>query len=138
MSLLRTLGAFIYSSILSILFCIGSIFLYTCILVYASGFVITLGCIFVMVFILSWIFERGLEICSIPFNFLWDRTFKSRIATIIPAVIVGLWCVTAPFRITLHFSIGDWILSSIWMLCSIIFYFNLVMLPLNNPNMGSK
>lgn len=136
MSYLRTLGAFVYSAVVSILFFIGALFIYTRILVYASGFWQTLGCIFGLVMLLSWIAERGLQYCSIPFRYLWDRTFKTRIVTIIPAIIVGIWCVTAPFRIELHFSVGDWILSSVWMLCCLVFYFNLVMLPLANPHLG--
>lgn len=135
MSYLRTLGSFIYTAIISILFLLGSVFIYARILIYASGFWITLGGIFGMVLLLSWISERGVELCSIPFNFLWDNTLKTRVATIIPAIIIGLWCVSAPFRIDRHFSTGDWILSAIWMLCSFMFYYNLAMLPLTNPNM---
>lgn len=138
MSYLRTIGAFAYSSILSILFFIGSVFLYTRILAYASGFWLTFGCIVGMVILLSWLSERGLEICSIPFNYLWDKTRKARIATIIPAVIIGLWAISSPFRIQMHFSTGDWILSIAWMVCSLVFFYNLSMLPLINKKMGQN
>ncbi|MBD5211001.1 MAG: hypothetical protein HDS77_07030 [Bacteroidales bacterium] len=135
---MRALAAFAYSALLAILFFVGSVLLYTRILVFASGFWQTFVCIIGMVILLSWLSERGLEICSIPFNYLWDKKKKARIATIIPAIIVGLWAISAPLRIHMRFSTGDWILSIVWMLCNIVFFYNLVMLPLINKNMGQN
>lgn len=136
MSYLRTFGAFAYSAVLSILFLTGAIFLLVRTLIFISGFCVTTGFLFIMLFCISWISERGLQFCSIPFNYLWDNTLKTRIASVVPAVIVGLWCVSAPFRLAIPFSVGDWIVSIVWMICCLVFYFNLAVLPLTNPHMG--
>lgn len=138
MSYLRSLGSFLYSLLLSIIFFAGAVYIYVKILINASGFWITTGCIIGISIVLSWMAENGIKICSIPFNWLWDYTIKTRIAAMIPALIVGLWCITAPFRIPFQFSVGDWVVTVIWVFFSSVFYYNLFLFPLFNPQIGQS
>lgn len=135
-SWLRTVGAFIYAAIISLLFSLLSTYVVEWAVVNTEGFWQT-SVVFIGIFIVFlWLSEHGIRYSSIPFNFLWDRTFKTRVATAIPVVLIGLWCLTLPFRISLKFSVSDWFIVVAWWICAVIFYFNLFLFPFNNPHMG--
>lgn len=135
-SWLRTIGAFFYAAIISSTFLFLSAYVIPWAIVYFEGFWETLSVIICILIVFSWLAEKGVEYLSIPFNYLWDRTFKTRIATAIPVVLIGLWCLSLPFRISLKFSMGDWFIVIAWEICAIFFYFNMFLLPFNNPTMG--
>ena len=135
-SFARTLGAFLYTSILSLAFMLLSIWLLCRCIIYVDGFWLSAVAIAALFFGLGWLSEKGLQYLSIPYNWLWDNTKKTRITTSATAIIFGLWTICAPFRIPVKFSAGDWIISVIWMLLSIVLYFNLTLLPFISPHMG--
>lgn len=134
-SLLRAIGAFIYSAIVSAAFTALAVYLLTSVIA-AEGFWKTLIYTVLMALFLFWLSERGVQYTSIPYNWLWDRTLKTRIATAIPAVIAFLWCVTSPFFISKTFTAGDWIVTAVWWLLCILLYFNLFMQSFVSTHMG--
>lgn len=136
MSYIRTLGAFLYASIISLAYLWLSALIITKSIIYVNGFWHTLFTAFGFTLLFSWISERGIGYLSILFNWLWDRTKKTRIATVIPVVGVGLWCIAMPIRIPITLTIGDWVLVGIWEILSILFFYNLLLLPFINTNMG--
>lgn len=136
MSYLRTLAAFLYTTIITSAYTWLSIYIVTKAIVYISGFWHTLFVAIAFLYFFSWLSERGIELLSIPYNWLWDRTLKTRIATAIPVILVGLWCISMPIRIPVTFSVSNWVLVIIWELLSIPFFYNLLVLPFINPNMG--
>jgi len=135
-SWLRTIGAFFYAAIISSIFLFLSAYVIPCAIVYFEGFWETLSVVIGILIVFLWLSEKGVEYSSIPFNYLWDKTFKTRVATVIPVVLIGLWCLSLPFRISLKFSVGDWFVVVAWEICAVFFYFNMFLLPFNNPTMG--
>lgn len=135
MSYIRAIGSFVYSAIICAVFFIIADWLLLRIIILAEGFMAAVGTVCVFVF-LAWLSERGISIASIPFNWLWDKSRKTRIASIIPPVIIGLWCATIPFRIALKYSFGDWLIIIIWEISVLLFYYNMITLPIINKNMG--
>jgi hypothetical protein len=136
MSYIRTLGAFLYAAIISLVYLWLSALIVTISIICVSGFWYTLFTAIGFAWLFGWISERGVELLSIPFNWLWDRTKKTRIATIVPIIIIGLWCIAMPIRIHLTLKFGDWVLIGIWEIISLMFFYNLVMLPFINTNIG--
>ena len=134
-SLLRTTGAFIYSAIVSAAFTALAVYILATIIA-AEGFWKTLIYTVLMIPLFFWLSERGVQLTSIPYNWLWDRTLKTRIATAIPVALAFLWCVTSPFFISKTFTAGDWIVTAVWWLLCILLYYNLFMQPFINPHMG--
>lgn len=132
----RAMGAFMYALIISVAFLFLAVFLLSKGIVAVSGFLKTAIMIIGIVVLVAWLSEKGLELLSIPFNWLWDRSKKTRIATAIPAVLIGLWCLSAPIRIPVKFTTGDWVLVVIWCLGVLVFYVNLFLMPFSSPNMG--
>ena len=137
-SWIRTVLSFIYTSLLLI----GYYYLSYFILSYATaqdgGFWSYL-CIWMGIIILfSWLSEKGIELFSIPFNWLWDRTKKTRIATSTPIIPMALLTLCIPILLQNKFGVGDWIIVITWGLISIFFFYNLFLLPFINPNMGIK
>ena len=138
MSYIRTLGSFLYSAAICIAFFLLAVWLLVRCIIYAEGFFMTFFAIFGIVLLLSWLGEKGIIITGIPFNWLWDKNSKTRIAAMIPPIPIGLWCITTPFRIPLHFSTGDWIVTILWAFCVFWFYWNMFTFPAINPHIGKK
>lgn len=135
-SWIRFSGSFIYSSIINFLMSLISIWLWVKFLSNVHGFWLCLLAVIGFVSILSWLAEKGVEYSSIPFNWLWDRSKKTRIASTIPAVLCAIWVMSAPFRVEINYSAGDIFLTIIWMVLNFFLWFNLIMLPWINLNMG--
>lgn len=136
--LFRALGAFVYASIIAIAFLALSSFILAKGIVSIDGFWKTTIFVIVMIVFFAWLSEKGLQLLSIPFNWLWDETMTARIVTAVPAVIVGLWCLAAPFRIPMKFTTGDWVLVVIWWLGVLFFYVNFFLMPFISKDMGIK
>lgn len=136
MSYIRTLGSFLYASLISLVYLWLSVLTVTKSIVYANGFWHTLFTVLGFVFLFSWISERGIQYLSIPFNWLWDITIKTRIATAIPVAGIGLWCIAMPLQIPITLTFGDWVLVSVWEILSVVFFYNLLLLPFRNTDMG--
>lgn len=135
---LRSIGGFAYSTIVCGLFLFGAIWLLTRAIVYSDGFWQTLMACLLVIIPTSWASENGVAICSITFNWLWDDMRISRYASIVPAIVFGIWGLTAPFRIPFTFTLGDWIICVCWALPVSAFFYNWVTLPFINWNMGIK
>lgn len=127
--LFRTIGSFVYASIVAIAFLFLAAFVLSKGIVYIHGFWKTSIYVIVISIAFAWLSEVGLKLLSIPFNWLWDETLVERTAAAIPAVLVGLWCLSAPFRIKQSFTTGDWVFVVVWGLCVLFFYVNFFLLP---------
>lgn len=138
LTLIQCFGSFCYSVILSFIFLWIVLIAYTRILVFAEGFLNTAGVLLGFVFIFAWLSEKGLQIASIPFNWLWSTKTITRLCTIIPCVIIALWGITAPFRIPFHFNIGDWIVTFAFWIVTLCFFWNLATMPIISPEVGTK
>ena len=138
MSWLRTIGSFLYSMLLCAGFFFLSIWILARSIVYSEGFTGTLCAILFIAFILGWVSEKGVVFASVLFNWLWDESLKTRLASMIVAIMIGLWCISSPFRISLHFTFGDWVIILVWEISVLAFYYNMFTLPLLNKNMGIK
>ena len=137
-SIIRSIGAFIYTSIIALGFLLLSSYILTRAVIFSDGFWQTLCAVVVILFLLGWISEKGVQLLSIPYNWLWDTTKITRYSTIIPLIPVGLWCISVPFRMPLKFGVGDWIITIVWLACVVFFFLNMILLPFNNLNMGRK
>lgn len=137
-SLFRAFGAFIYASVVSIGFMILSVLLLMKGITVVHGFWKTALLIIGFIVMFAWLAEKGLELLSLPFNWLWDQTMTTRVATAIPVVLVGLWCMAAPFRLPIEFTTGDWVLTAIWWIGVLFFYVNFILMPFTSPNMGVR
>ena len=132
------IGSFTYSLLISWLFLWVVKISLRLVVLAVSGFWMTLLVTMSAGFWLAWLSEKGVQICSIPFNWLWDRSIKTRIATTIAAVLGGIACLSVPFYIPGEFSLGDWVVTVFFMLISLFFYFNLCILPFGNPDVGVR
>lgn len=132
--IMRGIAAFIYSLLLSIGYTYLAISILAKTLVYAEGFWMTLGFMIAIFVSLSWISERALSWDLIPFRWLWDNKLQVRIVSAIPPVLIAIWCLTAPYRLPFSFTAGDWVITVIWSILSIIFFWNLVTTPFINPH----
>lgn len=137
-SWLRTLGALVYTVIVCGLFLLASIFVLSRLLARAEGFWVVAASIVGILIFFGWLSERGVEYASIPYNYLWDRTMKTRFATAIPSLLSGLYCILWPFLVPVDFSFGDWAMVVVWEICSIFFFYNMFTLPFINHQMGVK
>lgn len=130
---LRGTLAFLYSTMLSIGYMALAVYLLVRVLIYVEGFVMTLSCIVGLVLLFSWISEKVLSWALLPFRRMWDKTLTVRIVSAIPPVLVAIWCLSAPYRMELSLTSGDWIVIVIWSILDIVFYFNLASAPFFNP-----
>lgn len=135
-TLVRSLLGFIYSCLISVLFFVGFVWLLLRCLIYLNGFWGASAAICAIVVSISWIAERGLELLSIPFNWLWNEKFISRLSSCLPAIIVGLWAISTPWRIPFQFSAGDWVITTVWLFCVAVFYYNLATMSIISTHMG--
>ena len=134
--LLRTLGSFVYASAISIAFLFLAVFALSKGIVSIHGFWKTAIFVIAISVAFAWLAEIGLQLLSIPFNWLWDQTPIERIAAAIPAALVGIWCISAPFRIQEHFTTGDWVVTVLWGIGVLCFYANLFLLPFLSKDIG--
>ena len=138
MSYIRTFGSFLYSAFLCALFFIAAYWVLLRSIVYADGFFGTLCAFIFILFVFGWLSEKGIILASIPFNWLWDDSLKTRIAAMIPPALIGISCMLSPFRIPNTFTFGDWVITIAWETCALTFYFNMFILPITNPHMGIR
>ena len=138
LSLLRMIGSFTYSLLISWLFLWVVKISLRLVVLAVSGFWMTLLVTMSVCIWLAWLSEKGLQVCSIPYNWLWDRSTKTRLATTIAALLGGVACVSVPFYIPGTFSVGDWFVTVICMVISLFFYFNLCTLPFLNADIGAR
>lgn len=132
------IGSFAYSLLISWLYLLLVKILLRLLVLGVSGFWKTLFVTMSVCIWLAWLSEKGLQICSIPYNWLWDSSMKTRLATTIAAVLGGIACVSVPFYIPGEFSVGDWVVTVFFMFISLFFYFNLCILPFGNPDVGVR
>lgn len=132
------IGSFAYSLLISWLYLLLVKILLRLLVLGVSGFWKTLFVTMSVCIWLAWLSEKGLQICSIPYNWLWDSSTKARLATTIAAVLGGIACVSVPFYIPGEFSVGDWVVTVFFMFISLFFYFNLCILPFGNPDVGVR
>lgn len=137
-SILRMLGSFGYSLLISCITSGVAFVVWYLSITHADGFWEHTYWIIGMLIVLSWQSEKGVEITSIVYNWLWDSTLKTRIATSIPPIIVGIWNCSAPFWIDVDLTVGDIISTVVWEFINLFLYFNLISLPWLNFNMGRK
>lgn len=131
----RTIGAFLYSAIIAVAIGYFSVLVLQKILINAHGFWLCASCVVGMVIVLSWIGEHGITLLSIPFNWLWSGKV-SRIISMVPPIIVGIWVGHAPFDQGLIHSGGDIVIAAIWGIVNLVTFYNLITLPIMNPEMG--
>ena len=135
-SWLRTIGAFVYTVIVCGLYLLASAIVLPKLIVRAEGFWMVSASIAGLLIFFGWLSERGVEYASIPYNYLWDSTKKTRLATAIPSLLLGLYCIIRPFIYPVEFSFGDWAMMAVWEICSIFFFYNMFTLPFINHQMG--
>ena len=135
-SVLRMLGSFGYSLLVTGITSGIAVFIWASAMTYADGFWQHAAWGVGMVIALAWLSERGVEISSVVYNWLWDSGVGVRIATSIPPLLIGIWICSAPFRLGVKFTVGDIILTVLWELLNLFLYFNLISLPWLNSRMG--
>ena len=135
-SYLRLVGSFAYALFCSGVFCAIGWRGLSYIASEVSGFWMSAVCFVVAIPVLGWMTEYGMMLLSIPFNWLWDRTLKTRAATSAGAIIGGIVCLAVPFLLPVDFSAGDWGFATLWMAMSFVWAFNLFLMPFTNFNMG--
>ena len=135
-SILRMLGSFGYSLLISCIASGISVFIWASAMTYADGFWQHAAWGIGMLIVLAWLSERGVEISSVVYNWLWDSSVGARIATSVPPLLIGIWICSAPFRLVVKFTVGDIILTVLWEFLNLFLYFNLISLPWLNSRMG--
>lgn len=135
-SWMRTFGSFVYSMLISIMVGVVSILIWTFCYELAEGFWLNLWAAIFLTSIMGWISEKGISLLSIPFNWLWDNSVKSRLASTIPPLLIGIWVVSLPFRRDYAFTGGDIFLTVIWEILILFSFYNLCFLPWINLEMG--
>lgn len=133
---MKFLGSFIYSSIISFMMGLISLWLWLKFISNAHGFWLCLTAAIGFICILGWVSEKGVTYSSIPYNWLWDKSKKTRVASTIPPVLCMIWVISAPFRVEYHYSTGDICLTVIWVILNFFLWYNLITLPWINLNMG--
>lgn len=136
MKLLRTLGATIYTAIIALGFLWMVEFVLNLAVTKISGWWQTGITILGILVVFSWIAEYGLQILSIPYDWLWDNSTLSRFSSILPSLAGVVGAFVIPFRIETEFTAGDWVLSVEMFIISVFFFYNLVSMPFINPDMG--
>lgn len=134
--ILRVFASFGYSLIIACLASGIAVFIWASAMTYADGFWQHAAWGVGMLIALAWLSERGVEISSVVYNWLWDSGVGARIATSIPPLLIGIWICSAPFRLDVKFTVGDIILTVLWELLNLFLYFNLISLPWLNSRMG--
>jgi len=137
-SWLKALGAFIYTSIVCGLYLLASAFLLKRFILRAEGFWMVVSAIFFILVFFGWLSEKGVKYASIPYNFLWDNTKKTRLATSIPALLLWLYGVVLPFLFPYTFSFSDWLIVVVWEITTFFFFYNMFTLPIINPEIGKQ
>lgn len=135
-TLARSLGGFLYSLLISVAFSYGAVWLLTRCLVYAEGFWMSFLGVCLIIYSISWVAEKGLQFLSLPYNWLWNERFATRLSSCIPTILLGLWTISSPWRISFKFSVGDWSITIIWLCLVAGFYYNLASMPFVNLDIG--
>ena len=135
-SWLRAIVSFLYTVFVCGLFLTASNFLLPKIIYRTKGFWMVFTAAFGTLIFFGWLSERGVEYASIPYNYLWDRTIKTRVATSIAALLLLVYALICPFLIPVDFSFGDWVIVAFWEICSFSFFYNMITIPFINPQMG--
>lgn len=135
-SWLRAIVAFLYTVIVCGLFLTVSTFVLPKLISRTEGFWMVVTAAFGILIFFGWLSERGVEYASIPYNYLWDRTRKTRVATSIAALLLWVYGLIWPFLIPIDYTFGDWVIVAIWEICSFFFFYNMISLPFINHQMG--
>lgn len=127
--LARVIGVFFYNALISILFMLLSWELIMPWLLARSGFIARCFAAIVIIVTFTWLSEYGVAAVIKPLVKMLNKKIHTIIFANIPVVIIGLWCLTVPFRMQCDFSAWDWVLIVIWMICAFLFFLNLFFVP---------